>query len=380
MLTFVEAIKEIESQFRGEAKTKKVALVKGVNHIIAEEVYCTEDLPPLPKSTVDGFVVSSRRENYEIKGEISLLSKPPTYIKDNEAYRVYTGSLLPFNSLYVIKKELASVNGRALFIKSESAFEKNFLNTGEDCKRGELILTKGGILSSRVVSFLGAAGIKNVKVYKKPKVAILPIGTELVGRSGPDLTGFAIKGFARSMMTNAKLMDPVPDSINDIAKAVKTLSKNYDVLLTVGGTGVSSRDLTENAILFSGGNAVFKGVKLQPGRTSGFFILDKKPIITLPGNAQAAVAAFFAFFPTALQAMGFKAYLKKIRVILKQKLNVEEGWAKVFFIRLVNSNGSIMAEPINIKPHTLKFLLEANALFITNKPMSEGSMADIMLI
>jgi len=380
MLTFVEAIKEIESRFRGKPKTKKVALVKGVNHIIAEEVYCKEDLPPLPKSTMDGFVVSSRRKNYEIKGEITLLSNPPTHIKDDEAYQVYTGSLLPYNSLYVIKKELATVNGRVLFVKSESAFEKNFLDAGEDCKRGEPILKKGDVLSSRAASFIGLAGIKNVKVYKKPKVAILPIGTELIGKSGPDLTGFAIKGIARSMMVNAELIDPVPDSVDDISKTVKLLSKKHDVLLTVGGTGVSIRDLTENALLLSGGNAVFKGIKLQPGRTSGFFIFGKKPIINLPGNAQAAVAAFFALFPKALQAMGFMPYVKKIRAILKQKLDVEEDWAKVFFIRLENSNGCIIADPINIKPHTLKFLLDADALLITNKPLSEGSMVEIMLI
>lgn len=380
MVILVEAIKNIKLQLRSAPKTKNVSLFKGVNHIIAKNVHCQEDLPPLPKSIMDGFVVCSKRERYEIKGEISLLSKPPTYIKDNEAYQVYTGSLLPNNSLYVIKKELASASGGTLFVKSESAFEKNFLDIGEDCKKGDIILKKGEVLSSRAALFLGVAGIKKVTVFKKPKIAILPIGTELIGKSGPDLTGFTAKSFIESMMAKAELFDPVPDSVSDISNAIVLLSKKYDVLLTIGGTGVSSKDLTENAVLATGGKIIFKGINIQPGRTTGFFTLSGKPIITLPGNAQAAVAALFVLLPITLQVMGYMPYIKRARVHLKQKVLVEKGLTKIIFIKLIKYDGCTMAEPLNIRPHTLKFLLETDALLITNKSIPKGSLINVLLI
>ena len=146
-------------------------------------------------------------------------------------------------------RDRASINQGMLLPVTEAAFEKNFIDAGEDCKEGETVIKKGEVLSPRVASFLSMTGIKKVKVYQMPKVGILPVGTELLGRTGPDLTGFVIKRFAESMIASAELMAPVPDSVDKISEAILKLAKKYDVLLTIGGTGASNRDLTTDAVL-----------------------------------------------------------------------------------------------------------------------------------
>jgi len=379
-LTLIEAKRIIGSELKKSSKIKQSSLFEGINHVIAEDVVCAKNFPVLPKSTVDGFVVSSKREKYVIKGEISLNVRPPKHLKAEDAYQVYTGSFLPINSLYVIKKEMASINQGMLLPVTEAAFEKNFIDAGEDCKKGETVIKKGEVLSPRVASFLSMTGIKKVKVYQMPKVGILPIGTELLGRTGPDLTGFVIKRFAESMIASAELMAPVPDSVAKISEAILKLAKKYDVLLTIGGTGASNRDLTTDAVLASGGRPVFKGVKIQPGRTTGFFIIKGKPLVTLPGNAQAAVSAFFIILPEIFQKMGFATMFPKEKVILKKSIDVPEGWIRVFFAKILNHNGCKLAEILDAKPHTLRFLLESDALLIISERVNEGSLVDALLI
>ena len=379
-LTLMEAKMIIGSELKENPKIKQAPLFEGINHIIAEDVVCEKNFPVLPKSTMDGFVVSSKREKYFIKGEIPLKVRPPYHLKAEDTYQVYTGSFLPINSLYVIKKEMASINQGMLLPVTETAFEKNFIDAGEDCKKGETVIKKGKVLSPRAASFLSMAGIKRVKVYKMPKVGILPVGTELVGRTGPDLTGFIIKRFAESMISSAELMGPVPDSVDKISRAILKLAKKYDVLLTIGGTGASNRDLTTDAVLASGGKLVFKGIKIQPGRTTGFFIFNGRPLIALPGNAQAAVTAFFVILPEIFQKMGFATISTKEKAVLKKSIEVPEGWTRVFFAKILNHNGCKLAEILDVKPHTLRFLLESDALLIISGRVSEGSLVDALLI
>ncbi|MFP3304364.1 MAG: molybdopterin-binding protein [Nitrososphaeria archaeon] len=379
-LTLIEAKRIIGSELKESPKIKQMSPLKGINHIIAEDVLCTKNFPVLPKSTMDGFVVSSKREKYFIKGEIPLRVRPPHYLKAEDTYQVYTGSFLPVNSLYVIKKEMASINQGMLLPISEAAFEKNFIDAGEDCKSGEVIVKKGEILSVKTAIFLSMAGIKKVKVYEMPKVGILPIGSELVHRRGPDLTGFLVQEFVRSMLAKVDLMKPVPDSVNEISTSLLNAIGKYDVLITIGGTGMSDRDLTTEAALNANAKLIFKNLKLQPGKTTGFFTFNETPLITLPGNAQAAVAALFALLPITLQNMGFAPYLRKRRAVLNDNLDLDDTWTKVLFVKALNVNGCETAEILNVKPHALRFILEADALLFASGKIPKGSLVDITLI
>ncbi len=346
--------------------------------VLAEDIFCSEDSPPHPKSKVDGFAVASDRESYKLAGEIQLSQEPPEAIKEGYSYMVRTGSYLPSNVLRVIRKENVKAEGDLIYVlKKERG--KNYLRKGEECKKGRLIFNKGYFLSEKEAAFLQQVGVEKVRVFRKPRVIVVPLGSELVGQA-VNPAGLLIKAFAERAGAEAKLKEPLEDEVDKISRSITDLASSNDIIITIGGTGVSNKDLTESAVLSAGAVKVFKRVRVQPGRTTGLYLLRGKPILALPGNVQAAVASFFAFFFEVSKAEGFSLRPPSISGKLVKDIKVKQGWARGIYVKVKSSEGEIKISPIREVTHSSKFLIEANGLLIAKKNIAKGSLARCYLI
>ncbi|MGC9209081.1 MAG: molybdopterin-binding protein [Nitrososphaeria archaeon] len=368
-----EALKIVEENFKGPLRKEVLDPLDAVGRVVLEDYLCRSDHPDRRRSTVDGYVVSSRASSYKISGTVALGERPPERINEGEALAVYTGSMLPENSLYVIRKEMVGVSGDTITVKQESAFERNYVEPGEECRKGEVILRKGEIVNYRKAVFLAHVGEGPIKVGVLPRVSILPVGSELLGKN-VDPSGFMIKKLA-SRCSLTELRRPVPDSVEAISREVSELSSIHDIVITIGGTGFGAKDLTAASVQAAGGRILFSGVRISPGRTSGLAEVNGRPVLNLPGNLQAAVAAFFFLFPQLVSTLGFQACFEKIRIRMKDRIDVE-GDPKIAFIRAEDGAGEV----VEVTRHSLRFLLEANSLLIACKSVESGSEQEAYLI
>ncbi len=368
-----DALKIIEDNFKGSLRAEVLDPLDAVGRVVLEDYLCRSDHPDRRRSTVDGYAVSSRAVSYRISGAVALGERPPERIHEGEALAVYTGSMLPENTLYVIRKEMVNTSGETITVKQESAFERNYVESGEECRKGEVIFKRGEIVGCRKAVFLAHTGEGPIKVGVLPRVSILPVGSELLGKD-VDPTGFMIQKLA-SRCSLTELRRPVPDSVEVISREVSELSSLHDIVITIGGTGPGIKDLTAASVQAAGGRILFRGVRISPGRTSGLAEVNGRPVLNLPGNLQAAVAAFFFLFPRLLSTMGFQACFEKIRIRMKERIDVE-GDPKIAFIRAEEGTGEV----IEAARHSLRFLLDANSLLIAWKSVESGSEQEAYLI
>ena len=305
--TFINAVPVSELQ-----TVIEIPLEEAEGYVVAENVVSPIDVPPFDRSSVDGFAVkaestfsATEEEPVELRivGEIPAGSWFEKEIKLGEAADISTGAPIPLGADSVVMVEDTYIEGDTVFILRPVAPGENVMSAGADIMYGETIVKKGTLITHREVAVMAATGITKVKVFKKPRVAVISTGNELIEQGTPLKPG-KIYDINRWSITEAiKLAGGIPVQYgivpDDEQKLRTTLSKalaETDIVTVSGGTSAGAGDLMYRIIDDLGAPGILvHGIRVQPGKPTILSLVNGKPLIGLPGYPTSGLMIFDIF-------------------------------------------------------------------------------------
>ncbi len=311
MITVIEAKSIIETSVFSNRIEENKTLCSSTGLILAEDIYSPINMPPFRQSAMDGYALYLHNDvNYTIIDEIKAGDSHQTVLKEGEAVRIFTGAPVPDTANTVIMQEKVSVNDQQLCINGFVAINNNIRPLGEQVKKGVLALKKGTKLTSAAIGFLTSLGIAKVNVFKKPKIAIVATGNELV-KAGEILQYGQIYESNTIMLqtalynlgyTNVSIHNVKDDYNNTYSLLERVIDKN-DAVLISGGISVGDYDFVGKALNELSVKQLFYKVKQKPGKPLFYGQKGNVVIFALPGNPAAALSCFYVYVRIALEKL-----------------------------------------------------------------------------
>jgi len=355
---------------------------EALGRILAEDLRAPHALPPFSRSSVDGYAVraadtygasASLPAYLRLSGEV-LMGAPTTLeVDQGAAALVHTGGMTPRGADAVVMLEDTQVSRPGeIEILRPAAPGENVLLLGEDVQAGETVLLRGSLLRAQEIGGLMALGHTTVSVVRKPRVAILSTGDEVVAPDVDPLPGQVrdINTYTLSAVVIQAGGEPVlfgvlPDTRVELEAAARQAHATCDAVLITAGSSVSSRDITSEVVAGLGAPGVLvHGVALRPGKPTILAVCDGKPVIGMPGNPVSALVAAGLFVAPLLRRMlGCRTQLLP-RVTARLTINVpsDAGREDYVPVRVSGEPGSYSAEPIFGKSNLIFTLVRADGL------------------
>lgn len=299
---------------------ERVAIGEAVGRVLADDMSAPAELPASATSAVDGFAVRAvdAGETLRVIGESAAGRPFARRVERGTAARILTGGVLPTGADTVVMVEDVRLAGEAVTVPKDLRAGSNFHRPGADVKAGELVLAAGAQLGAAELGLVAALGFAAVDVHRRPRVALMSTGDELVevGRTpGPgqitDSNRWALLAALREAGVDVRILGIGPDEPQALRRLVVDALDAADVLVTSGGVSVGTHDLVK-PLLESLGTVHVGRVKLKPGKPFTFATLpDGKFAFGLPGFPVSSLVTFEVFVRPALRKMQGFARLQR---------------------------------------------------------------------
>jgi molybdenum cofactor synthesis domain-containing protein len=394
----------IREMTRGKAECEEAPVFQAYNRILAEDIISDMDIPPVSVSHFDGYAV--RAEDVfqaSINNPVLLKVVSRIYLDEEfsgevnvgEAAYISTGANLPIGANAVVPVELARDKGKFIEVRRRVKPYENVIPAGADVKRGETIFKVGHILRAQDVKFLVDVKKWRVKVFKKPVVAIVSVGSELTSRiEEAEKRKFNSHGEMISILVGEAGGVPVnlgvaPDDVNAVKRLLRRGLEKADILVTVGGASVGEKDYVLEAVKQLGSSKVLvRGVKVQPGRVTSLSVAEGKPIVILPGHVQSTLVGFYLILlPLMRQMAGHPSPFPftALKARMSRKILVKEfaSFVRVRFVNVTEAEGSFIAEPIMGDSSLTSVVVKANGFIIIPEGMEvieKGEFVNVHLV
>ena len=291
-------------------ETEEISIYAAHKRVLAEDIIAFHDSPPFDKSAMDGFALiaentfgasNSAPKQLKIIDAIGAGDFSSKKVGENEAIVIATGAPIPEGANAVLMKEYTTTDGDDLTIYSQVTPGENVSPKSEDIEKGQKILDKNTFIRYQELGLIASAGYDTVKVFKKPRVKIIITGNELVEPTKEEIdkakiinsNQFTIKAMVEDSGAICDI-GHAGDSFDEVRDAVLEASKEYDVIMTTGGTAISKGDVVLD-VVDDLGEILFHGVAIRPGKPAGAGIVNGKMIFTLSGQPVAAMSQFDMF-------------------------------------------------------------------------------------
>ena len=363
MIDVREAREIILREISSLKESESLKIGSSVGRVSALDIKARENIPPFDNSAMDGFAVKAEdlqgasRENPKTLRVIEDLPAGYTTIKTiqtDEAIRIMTGASLPRGADSVVMVEDTSpVTSQKDFVKifREIKLGENVRYAGEDLRKGETAIKKGSILKPGHIGMLASLGISHIKVFRKPKVAILATGDELAEVEDKLKPGKIRNSNAYSLCAQALRSGSSPvllgiarDTKRDLEQKIRK-GLNADMLLVSGGISVGDYDFVKDVLKNLGTEMKFWRVAMKPGKPLAFGMIKKMPVFGLPGNPVSSMITFEQFVRPALLKMSGARDLFRFHLpaIVKNDFQKKKGLRYFLRVVLENKNGSLYA-------------------------------------
>jgi molybdopterin molybdotransferase len=313
-----------------------ISIDEADDRVLYSDIIAPMDYPHYDQCILDGYAVRTEDVNRCINDPGHPRLKVSDHVAESICKLIHTGDALPDGADAVLPLENACESDG--FVRADTNLEpgKWVWNTGAGIRKKDLVFRKEMHLKPTDIAILGKLGIASVPVYDKPRVLIVPTGDELVKPGGFPNAGYVYEanGLMCSLLVKRyggipTLHDIVPDNAEDLRKALSS-SHEFDLVLTIGGSSESKRDLMEEATITSG-RLAFHNVSLHPGNHMGAGEIatahGRTPLIFLPGYTESCAVAAFVFANAAIRKLGhYPALLpSRYRAVLEEKVNAPVG-------------------------------------------------------
>lgn len=299
--------------------TEMLPLEDCAGRVVAKDISANITQPPFDASAMDGYAVqhsdcSSLPSSFKIIGESSAGHPFQGTVSTGEVVRIFTGAVLPSGTdAIAIQEDCDRIDDDTVVIKEVSPPGKFIRVAGYDFDEGEVLVKEATLLGYRHLALLASMNVALVEVYKKPKIAIIATGDELV-YPGEDLSEgqiissipFGMKHLLEQAGAEAHCLGIAKDnldSLNDILSTAKAAEHKFDIIVTIGGASVGDHDLVQEALKLAGMELDFWRIAMRPGKPLMVGCLNDQSIVGVPGNPVSALICSEIFVVPLIRSM-----------------------------------------------------------------------------
>jgi len=315
LMPVADALQRVLAEARA-LPDEMVPLDDALGRVLTADVAALRTQPPAAVSAMDGFAVraadiAKTPATLKVIGEVAAGHPFPGKVGPNQAARIFTGGVMPAGSDTVVIQELATLKDDSVIVQKSATQGRNVRNQGIDFAQGQILLSKGRRLTDRDLMLAAAMNHPRLRVHRRPKVAVLGTGDELVSpgqipKPGEIVysNGFALTALARNEGADVLDLGIARDRIEEIAVAVRRAREwQADVLVTSGGASVGEHDLVQRALAAEGLDLSFWRVALRPGRPMMHGRLGDMQVLGVPGNPVSSYVCAFLFLVPLLRRL-----------------------------------------------------------------------------
>ncbi len=374
---FLEVIAPAEARRRFEAAidlaplaAEMVGLAEALGRVLAVDVTAATDVPGFDRSGVDGFAVRAvdttgagdrAPRRLVLNAEVIACGHPPVIeVRAGTASTIATGGAIPRGADAVVMIEhtelVETPAGPAIDVRRAASPGQFVSFAGSDIARGETVLRRGQRIGSREIGMLAACGLAQIPVVRRPKVAVLSTGDELVPPGAPlppggvyDSNGAIVAAAVEEAGGEAVRYGAVPDDVATLEATVRRALAECDMVALSGGTSKGAGDLSYRILSRLGPPGVLvHGVALKPGKPLCLAAVDGKPIVVLPGFPTSAIFTFHAFVAPVIRARaGLPAEAaRSVEATVPVRIASEMGRQEFVLVALVPGDHGPVAFPI----------------------------------
>lgn len=363
-----------------------------LGRVTAEDIRAKCNLPSFDRSAVDGYALRAKDTFGITAFNTKTFKLTQAKVRENETRTIWTGNPVPEGADAVIMLEYTKKFEDKIQVKKAVTPGRNVSKRGEDVTEGDVAIESGTRLNPHHLGLLAALHETHVLVVRKPKVAILATGSELV-ESGKKLEPGKIVETNRLLFScmckelGADVLDLglAKDDLKEICVKIKEGIEQADAIITTGGTSVGYPDLLPLAIDKMGKpGIIIHGVAIRPGMPTALAILKGKPVFVLSGNPVAATVGFEVFTrPTLLKLLGTREVRPTVKAKLTRRVAGVLGRRAFLRVRVLERNGSYFADPVRVTGSgVLTTMTKANGYVIipeNREGMEEGESVRVHL-
>jgi molybdopterin molybdotransferase len=380
---------------------EEVALDRALGRVLAEEITSTDDIPPFDNSAMDGFAVRSEDTRGATAGAPAWLrvvdesrAGAPAAVSagPEEAIAISTGAAMPAGCDAVVRVEETELRGGALAVSAPVEAGRDIRRAGEDVRAGDLVLRRGTVLGPSELGVLASVGRGAVSCARRPRLAVLTTGDELVGPEAElapgqirDANAHSVPALARATGAAVTSVEHTGDDADSTRTAIAEML-DADVLVVCGGVSVGEYDHVRPAFAELGVEEVFWGLALRPGRPTWFGAARRGALaFGLPGNPVSAIVTFILLVRPALLALaGTNPDRVRSSAVLDQPYPKRPGRAHLVRVGLDARDDGWHARPTKEQgSHVLTSLLGADAFAIIpadREDLPAGERVEIELL
>jgi molybdopterin molybdotransferase len=380
---------------------ERVAILDALGRVLATEIRSPRDIPGFDNSAMDGFAVrtadiASASEAHPVRLtviETVAAGKLPTRrLGPGQAARTMTGAPIADGADAIIPVERTRGSGEVIEFVAPADSRTFIRPRGEDIRGGELAMSPGKVLGPADLGMLASLNRAMPDVYRRPRVAIIATGDELVdidqvptGAQVVNSSAYALAGAVREAGSDAAILRVARDRPEEIRERLDEAAA-FDAILTTGGVSVGQFDHVKVVLDELGMRTLFHGVAQRPGRPLKFGTLGNRPVFGLPGNPVSTLLCFYLYARPALLRMGGRRRvgLPRIEVRCAADIKVAKDMTEFVRVRLERRDGAMFATPTGSQGSgILSSVSRADGLLIgpaAETVLRAGAQATVLLL
>lgn len=346
MLTVEQALDAILSRLF-VLTAERVDVLSALGRVLAEPVRATRTIPPWANSSMDGYAVraadSGAGRVLAVVGRVAAGMMPARGLGTGEAMRIFTGAPLPAGADAVVPQEDVDASDGHVTLRSSVEVAAYVRPEGEDVREGDLVLEPGVRIGAAEVGLLATLGWSQVRVHRRPRVAVLSTGNELADLGTVPGPGQIANTNTYSLLAQVAEaggeginLGVAPDRLDVIEERLRQ-AEGADVIVSSAGVSVGELDLVREALTRAGAHLHLWQVSMRPGKPITFGSLGDRPVFGLPGNPVSAMVTFELFVRPALLRMSGARLVHRMRLPAHALEAIHNGGSRRAYLRVTLS-------------------------------------------
>jgi molybdopterin molybdotransferase len=342
-------------------EAERIGVGDAVGRILAQDIIADTDLPPFDRAQMDGYAVraadvSNTPARLHIAGESAAGRGWHHEMKAGEAVRIMTGAPVPAGADAVQQVELTREANGEVEIFEPVDIGRSVVRRASEIKAGETVLRAGEVINAAMIATLASFGYAQVRVGRRPRVALMATGSELVdvdqkpGRDQiRDSNNYTLAAYAELAGASVERLPLAVDDTEKLKTQMAAAAERSDVLVTSGGVSMGVYDFTKAALKELGAEIYFERVSLRPGKPTVFGRLGETLVFGLPGNPVSVAVTFNLFARTALLMMQGAKHAEMVEetaVLARDLRGSIERESYLPAILRIDEKGTLVAEPL----------------------------------
>jgi len=386
--------------------TEEIPSVRARARVLADELRSAVDLPHFHRAAMDGYAViakdtfgasQSLPAYLKLAGVVEMGKEAAQPLTPGTAMRISTGGMMPPHADSVVMVEYTDETDAGLVeIHRGVSPWQNVIQIGDDIKKGELVFPRGRRLRAHDLGALTGVGIASIPVFKKPRIALISTGDEIVDvesepRPGQvrNINQHSLAGLIEECGGELKDWGVVRDDRTALRDAIAGALEWSDLVLLSGGSSMGAKDIALETILsFPDAQFVFHGISIAPGKPTIFAKACGKPVLGLPGYPVSALVIFDLFAAPLIRRLGgenldvLEKFSRSVRAVLKTNVASQIGREDYVRVVLERSPAGLLAAPLPSKSGAIFTLVKADGMVrvdMNQDGLEQGEEVEVIL-